>query len=175
VKVRARRVVIAAVVVVAIAVAASGCSKSNGNHAVGVATPTTVREKLPAPCSLLTAADARELLGAPVRRQPPATAGDAKVSCGYATAGAAKLLLLRETNDVGVLSSNGPGVESVDVGEEGYLDSGNLPGTETLAFRRRGVVVSILSSLLRVPPGSTSTSAIDEPLVALGRRVASRL
>jgi len=174
VRVRPHRRAVAAFVV-AIAVVAAGCNKSNGNDQVAVATSTTVREKLPAPCSLVTAADAQEFLGGPVMQQPPPTADDAKVTCAYATAGAAKLLLLRETNNVQALPSNDPGVESVDVGEEGYFDSGNPPGTETLSFRRRGVVVSILSSRLRVPLGSAPTSGSDSPLVALGRRVASRL
>ncbi|MDQ1521666.1 MAG: hypothetical protein QOI55_2739 [Actinomycetota bacterium] len=162
-------------VVLVVTVAGAGCNGSGSSGMKTGGTTTTVRRKLPAPCSLLTAADARVFLGAPAPRVPAVNEADRREQCAYATNRARQLILLRETNNVRVLSSGGTTVSSVDVGEQAYLRAGDPAGTSTLAFRQRGVVVSLLFSDVTVVESAGATRDRERALVALGKRIASRL
>jgi hypothetical protein len=162
------------VVLVALAAMAAACSSSSTSSRHRFETTTTRRVPLPAPCSLLTATDARTFLQVPARRVPATTATDRESECAYAAFGGRQLLLLRETNDVQVLSA-GLGGSPVAVGEEAYLRSGVPPGTTTLDFRQHGVVVSLLYSNLRAIANPGGASGRDDQLVALGQGIAARL
>jgi hypothetical protein len=167
-----RRVAVA-VLAVFVGLAVAGCGGSSSDGSDGVE-PT--RRALPKPCTLLTPLDAEGLLGTTAQRVPGATTADRGQQCAYATTRASQMIMLRETNSVHVLSTGGSTTAStVDVGEQAYLQAGDPPGTSTLAFRARGVVVSLLYSNVSAEAGAGTAQDREDALVALGRRIASRL
>ena len=169
-----RRVAVA-VLAVFVGLAVAGCGGSGSDGSEGVTEPTRPGA-LPKPCTLLTPSDAEGLLGTTAQRVPGATTADRGQQCACTTTRASQMIMLRETNSVHVLSTGGSTTAStVDVGEQAYLQAGDPPGTSTLAFRSRGVVVSLLYSNVSADTGAGTAQDREDALVALGRRIASRL
>src|SRR5262249_18030772 len=133
------------------------------------------RASLPAPCTVLTTADARGLLGLDATRDAAAPDVDGALDCEYATTARPQLLILPETSNLARFPLPGPGAPApvTGIGERAALSQGDAPGSLTLYVVQHGVMVALLYSDLGAASAATTAAKVGA-LESLGQQIAAR-